>query len=258
MPGKARALLYLLGRAKGLPGKASLLRALLGGKPHPTPRVPARLRRVQFREFTLWFHVGQGQLTPYIDLTKEFVTLGPQMSGPVSAMNVLDVGANIGIFSLLLKSARRIIAVEPNPALRECLDKNFAENHVRGESVQKAVFSEECKLKMDFGSLSILAKISDIGTTEVEATTIDKLVERFNGEVVDFLKIDIEGHELSALRGASKSLTQRLIRQIYLEFWNPSTLKALDELLTAFGYVRAFTGASNALYKLSALQSPVS
>jgi FkbM family methyltransferase len=40
----------------------------------------------------------------------------------------------------------------------------------------------------------------------VKVVTIDEVMAECSIDVLDFLKLDVEGHELAALRGASKSL----------------------------------------------------
>ena len=48
--------------------------------------------------------------------------------------------------------------------------------------------------------------------------TIDQYVTNEKIDRIDFMKIDIEGHELSALRGARNCLERRRIQAIYFEY----------------------------------------
>jgi FkbM family methyltransferase len=57
------------------------------------------------------------------------------------------------------------------------------------------------------------------GAQTVETITLDHYLEAQNIARVDFLKIDVEGHELSALRGAERALSRRAIRVIYFEYF---------------------------------------
>lgn len=52
----------------------------------------------------------------------------------------------------------------------------------------------------------------------VELTTIDKVVSDLNLSRVDFVKMDIEGHELAALQGAKISLQNKIIQTVAFEF----------------------------------------
>ena len=53
---------------------------------------------------------------------------------------------------------------------------------------------------------------------EVTVTTIDQILDERELTDVDLVKMDLEGHELFALRGAGRALEQRRIRAIAFEF----------------------------------------
>lgn len=53
---------------------------------------------------------------------------------------------------------------------------------------------------------------------EVEVTTLDNIIDKLDIDRVDFLKMDIEGHEFDALKGAKKSLIFQKIRTLTFEF----------------------------------------
>jgi FkbM family methyltransferase len=53
---------------------------------------------------------------------------------------------------------------------------------------------------------------------EVETITLDSVIENHGLACIDFLKMDIEGHELDALKGATKSLEARRIKALSFEF----------------------------------------
>lgn len=52
----------------------------------------------------------------------------------------------------------------------------------------------------------------------ITVTTIDEFAAQNNIEQIDFLKLDIEGNELNALKGAAKMLKSKSIRSIQFEF----------------------------------------
>jgi FkbM family methyltransferase len=52
----------------------------------------------------------------------------------------------------------------------------------------------------------------------VETVTVDEIVKKHGVARVDFMKMDIEGHELAALRGAAVSLKNGVIRALSFEF----------------------------------------
>ena len=53
-----------------------------------------------------------------------------------------------------------------------------------------------------------MGKVSEAGKLTVECITIDSIVEQLKLEAVDFIKMDIEGGERRALRGAVESLSR--------------------------------------------------
>lgn len=56
----------------------------------------------------------------------------------------------------------------------------------------------------------------------VQVVTLDQVISAFNLDWVDFVKIDVEGHELAVLRGARTSLQAGLIQALSFEFGSGS------------------------------------
>jgi Methyltransferase FkbM domain len=52
----------------------------------------------------------------------------------------------------------------------------------------------------------------------VVVTTLDDIIQQNNISTIDFMKMDIEGAELLALKGATKALEQNLIKALSFEF----------------------------------------
>lgn len=129
---------------------------------------------------------------------------------------VLDIGAHVGLHTLMLSrrvgASGRVIAVEPSPTnaalLREHLRWNGCTNT---EVVEAAVGDEEREVAFAYRSdptdMGACANslAYDIGgeTTTVPMTTIDRICA---GRAPDLIKMDIEGAELLALRGARETL----------------------------------------------------
>jgi FkbM family methyltransferase len=134
----------------------------------------------------------------------------------------VDVGANIGFMSLnaarVVGSRGKVLAIEPEPRARERLSRNIAMNGLGNiqvvakalsDSPGTAVFSvatEEGLSRLDNGRgdnpcMVLLQRI------EVMTTTLDCVIdESVNGQPVRFVKMDVEGSELSVLRGATNLL----------------------------------------------------
>ena len=60
----------------------------------------------------------------------------------------------------------------------------------------------------------------------VDTITIDEIISEYNLEYIDFIKIDIEGHELEALKGAAKSLASGMIKALAFEFGSENLILA--------------------------------
>lgn len=126
---------------------------------------------------------------------------------------VLDVGAGIGTevlpFSKLVGDSGRVIAVEAHPATYAKLERVCQVNNLRNvELVHAAVMdSDEPVMISDLQAESYLE--NKIGTqgVPVPAITIPDLVAKLHLDRIDFLKMNIEGAELPALRGAKEVLS---------------------------------------------------
>lgn len=143
---------------------------------------------------------------------------------------VVDIGANIGSFSLFAASlgAKKVIAVEPEPHNLELLRQNIKENqanvpdcefviddHAVGREKGKAFITDE------HGDSKVLPKLDGANyktpTSEVNVISLDQLFANHNLEFIDILKIDIEGLEGDVIMGASQD-TLNLCRYITLEY----------------------------------------
>lgn len=129
---------------------------------------------------------------------------------------VLDCGANVGVYTrvALEAGARLVVAIEPAPENLYCLTRNFTEEIRAGRVIvyPKGVWDKDDTLTLrtfdaQSGGDSVALKFpgSWAGPT-VPLTTIDKLVEELHLERVDFIKMDIEGAERRALKGAKRTV----------------------------------------------------
>jgi FkbM family methyltransferase len=129
---------------------------------------------------------------------------------------VIDAGANIGLFTVL--AARhvgphgRVIACEPSPTTMELLRDNVGRNSFEWVDLREVALAEAPgRLQMHVftpGSGFSSFAPADAGTSrrvEVSVTTLDDVA----GDLLDrtrIVKLDIEGAELRALRGARRLL----------------------------------------------------
>jgi FkbM family methyltransferase len=145
---------------------------------------------------------------------------------------IIDAGANNGSYTQSLigsgLGSERVIMIEPAPSLRERLIALSSENSsVLFEPI--AIGAQQGSLELHFdkeGSgfasvyerdLSHVGLVMDTSVT-VPVTTLDQIASKYSLSVVDYLKLDLEGHELEALKGAKRLLDEKRIRAITFEF----------------------------------------
>jgi len=131
---------------------------------------------------------------------------------------VLDAGAHIGVFTRVAieAGAKLVVAIEPAPKNLECLRRNMAPEIAAGRVVivPEGVWHEDGKLPFHMdptnsaGNTLLHPETTRPITIEVPLTTIDKLAIRLNLPRVDFIKMDIEGAEQNALKGATKTISK--------------------------------------------------
>jgi len=148
---------------------------------------------------------------------------------------VLDCGAHIGGFTAtaLRAGARTVIAVEPEHANLRAFQRNFAAELESGRVrlVEKGVWETSGRLVLHLSrvgdSHSVVVKPEGPGDQPMEVVTIDALAESLKLARVDFVKMDIEGAELPALRGAARTIQRfkpRMAISSYHQVGDPAAI----------------------------------
>jgi FkbM family methyltransferase len=157
-------------------------------------------------------------------------------------MTVLDVGANIGSYTLLAAKRvgpeGRVYAFEPDPRTRASLERNVRDNRFANVIVVPCAASDSpgsmpLYQSETAGYSSLHPQAGDdggVGTTVVEGVRIDDVVPEGRADVV---KMDVEGHEPLAFRGMERIAANSPRLRLFLEF-NPDTLASADQDVAAF------------------------
>jgi FkbM family methyltransferase len=170
----------------------------------------------------------------------------------------VDVGANMGDFSLLASQAvgksGRIYAIEPSSRDFDRLVENVRINSLqdvivprklalldRSGVVKLSIACEERSYINTVGGEFAFKGVEKINTEEVVAQTIDEFVENEDIDKIDVLKIDIEGGEFRALKGAKNTIGKHrpsIMLGLNREALKScgATVKELQEVLDGFNY----------------------
>ncbi len=167
-------------------------------------------------------------------------------------VNVLDIGANIGYYTLLLSRlvgpSGEVLAVEPHPENFRLLCHNLWLNAVANVAVlQAAVADVPGKAQLAVSAASnwhTLASGShqNGNTIPVSTVTVDQLRELW-GRKIGILRMDTEGCEAHILRGAKVTLHQdrpAIIVEVHPAFLGPAEGPRFLGELIELGYESRF------------------
>ncbi|HYZ61411.1 MAG TPA: FkbM family methyltransferase [Acetobacteraceae bacterium] len=160
---------------------------------------------------------------------------------------IVDGGANTGFYALLAARAsaeNRVLAFEPDPLVRGLLLSNIEANGLGNQIEVRAtalsdrsgtaalyVPSQEHGLIETSASLEGRFKGRHAQVIEVETTTVDAV-----GGAVRILKLDVAGHEATALEGAERTVSEHR-PLIFLEVLDRADFGALSLFIARHGYV---------------------
>jgi FkbM family methyltransferase len=134
---------------------------------------------------------------------------------PIEVRTVLDVGANVGLFSLLAAHyfpAAVIHAYEPNPTTYAYAASNLADPHFTVFPAGLGSHDGRADLHLNDDSRMAQTRIAATGTIRIDS--LAQAIERLGG-TVDLVKIDCEGAEWDLFQDAESFGRVRLIRMEY-------------------------------------------
>jgi FkbM family methyltransferase len=171
----------------------------------------------------------------------------------------IDIGANIGIYTLLLSHLYpkcKVISIEASPTIFEQLKSNCQLNNLLPGSnlvlLNKAVSDKNGtsvefyeKHSMSTMSKEFLTNISskiitnkddELNKKIVRTVTIDNLAETTSLNEISLLKIDVEGAEVLVLKGAINTLNEKKVRNMIIEYHSFENYDYAIKLLDEIGY----------------------
>jgi FkbM family methyltransferase len=187
-------------------------------------------------------HVSSGVLYTRIPNSRNILFLRRHLSGET----LIDVAANVGSVSLLLADTiEDAMLFEPNPVAAGRARENLARNQL-GFKVHEFALSDangeirfECHGAVDSGG-HVVASIpsSQTATRMVQRITFDEFL-RQNGDPdfpVSLVKIDVEGHENSVLRGMRQFLFEKRPPLVMFEYLQRTNLAETLSFFAGVGY----------------------
>ena len=157
--------------------------------------------------------------------------------------DAIDIGANKGVYAeLLSRICKRVYAFEPNPKMYSVLKRSCAKN-VETFYMALSDKSGVAELRIPVrpsgysnqgASLSTYKINESYASVEVKCSRLDEL----NLKNIGFIKIDVEGFELSVLRGAVETIKRELPIML-IEIEEAHTGMPIEEMIAeveAYGY----------------------
>lgn len=188
---------------------------------------------------------------------------------------ILDVGANIGGYSVMLRTKNvnlPIYAFEPHPVAYTRLEEAASSHHFipvqkgAGEKALTTFIYDYVENKGSEHASMYKEVIADFRKSEVEEiaidlTTIDDFIEDNRLAKIALLKVDTEGNELNVLKGASHAIASGLIDVIQIEFNEMNVIsrtffKDFIDILPGYDFYRLLPDGLKALgeYNVAAFE----
>lgn len=140
---------------------------------------------------------------------------------------VIDVGANVGIFTSLAldMGATRVISFEPDENNYDLAKKNNPNAEIYQMAVSDKTGETELFFTEGIGGHSIVKQLWDdrpdhyrSSGFKVKTITLDDIINIRSLDKIDFIKIDCEGAELDVLKGVSDYNLINKVKNISVEY----------------------------------------
>lgn len=145
---------------------------------------------------------------------------------------VMDIGANIGdltvVMAQILDGSGKIYAFEPQREYLNILKKTSSINQINNLEIYSIGLSDQTYSKISYSD-GITASLHWTQLTKpkssqvIKLTTLDQFVLKHHLNRLDFLKIDVDGHEPAILKGGLNSI-KKFKPTILLEVSHPHYL----------------------------------
>jgi len=150
---------------------------------------------------------------------------------------VIDAGSNIGEFAIYCAKlgAKKVYAFEPVTETFKLLKKQIEINNLKGKviPINMALGDKNEIVRIVFGgawdtSAKINADLKDRDSEQVEVVKLDNFIKK---EKIGFIKMDVEGYEENALRGASRIIKRDKPILSFSAYHKPTDKQTLPKIV---------------------------
>lgn len=173
---------------------------------------------------------------------------GGRLIGPQAGDIVIDGGGCLGdtavLFALAVGVAGKVFSFDPLPAHQRAIRHNAAQNDLNTiEVIPMALGETSNNVQIEsFGATMDASHMGNIvqfgfrcteGPAQLPITTIDDFVQQRHVPKVDFIKMGIEASELSALKGAAKTIATYRPKLAISLYHQPDDFTAIPQFLSS-------------------------
>ena len=164
---------------------------------------------------------------------------------------VVDIGAHMGRYTIIgskrVGAQGKVVAIEAHPSNFEMLNRNIKLNQLTNViPLNYAVFSKETKIKLylpevESGYTIYNTIMSNRARTEdkfveVNANTLDYILQSKGITYVNWIKIDVEGAEFEVLKGASNVLSKSKDIALLIEVHGLDNYRPILEFVSSYNF----------------------
>ncbi len=226
------------------------------------------------------FEIRKARLHPYDNACERKVYCTPQFwdarerallasllsAHPRDDFIFVDVGANVGLYSLFVSAAAekagkaaRLISVEPEPVVRSRMEFNFAASRIENETLvlpwaavgapQPVVITANPSNR---GENRVASDGDAPQRVSVDGRTLIEIFDAARIDRADAMKIDIEGAEYPALEAMFRNAPQpRWPQLILMETFHDQAADSAERLCLDAGYAPVLKTKLNTVFEHS-------
>lgn len=162
---------------------------------------------------------------------------------------VIDCGAHVGAFAIyaakMVRIEGKVICFEPDPFNYNSLLRNIELNQMTNiTAINKGIWSEDTTMEFyssetSSPNSSLMLSRQSRAITKIPVVSLDSELERIRVKKVSFIKMDIEGAEIEAVKGSQHVLAYQNVNLAIASYHvvnGQKTCFELERLLSKFGY----------------------